>query len=350
MTAHERRFRRLLWAYPGHYRQRHGDEIVTTLLDLAGDGRGPTVAHQLHLVACGLRQRFRLPAGRPLAAIGAVLAMVLLGAVGAAGGTRLGWHTASSLPPGTELRGLTSAMSGVQPSDVPVTPWRTAMNGPVAGLRATGTVPYSADRIRNGLTTAGWRIITFTEENGAVSVAPFTVPPTATAPTRWTYFRATRDGLSLVGSGTTVTGGAEIGLAGQADLGRDVGGADNRAVRPVTIAGLALGMLAGWLLAAALAYRIRGSRPGRRWAAAGLVTTALTAAALPAYEFYRSLYLVLIYDTGAPNPHILYGPGVEAPGSLVLGCAVAALVALTGAALITVRPKEPERAQPAAAN
>jgi hypothetical protein len=34
----------------------------------------------------------------------------------------------------------------------------------------------------------------------------------------------------------------------------------------------------------------------------------------------------------------------------VLGCAVAALVALTGAALITVRPKEPERAQPAAAN
>jgi hypothetical protein len=349
VTADERRFRRLLWAYPGHYRQRHGDEIVATLLDLAADGRRPTVSQRLHLVACGLRQRFRLPAGRPLAAIAAVLTMVVLGAVGAAGGTRLGWHTASALPSDTELRGLTAAMSGVEPAGIPVDPWRTGMKGPVAGTRATGTVPYAADRIRTGLTTAGWRITTLSEQDGAVSVGPFTVPPTTTAPTRSTYFRATRGGLSLVGSSTTVTGGAAYGLAGQADLGLDVWAEDSGAVVPVTIAGLTLGMLAGWLLAAALAYRMRGSRPARRWAAAGLVTTALTAATLPAYEFYRSLYLVLIYDPGAPNPHVLYGPGEPAPGSLVLGCALTALLALAVAVLITVRAKDAEREQTATA-
>jgi hypothetical protein len=94
---------------------------------------------------------------------------------------------------------------------------------------------------------------------------------------------------------------------------------------------------------------MRGSRPARRWVAAGLVTTALTAATLPAYEFYRSLYLVLIYDPGAPNPHVLYGPGEPAPGSLVLGCALTALLALAVAVLITVRAKDAEREQTATA-
>ncbi len=34
----ERHYRRLLWAYPGPYRRRHGAEIVTTLLDMAESG------------------------------------------------------------------------------------------------------------------------------------------------------------------------------------------------------------------------------------------------------------------------------------------------------------------------
>ena len=55
-------YRRLLWAYPRAYRQRHGAEIVTTLLDLAEAGRRPGLGLRAHLVLCGLRQRFRLPA------------------------------------------------------------------------------------------------------------------------------------------------------------------------------------------------------------------------------------------------------------------------------------------------
>jgi hypothetical protein len=42
---------------------------------MAESGRGrPTTAQALHLVACGVRQRFRLPAGRPLTVVAAVLA------------------------------------------------------------------------------------------------------------------------------------------------------------------------------------------------------------------------------------------------------------------------------------
>src|ERR1700712_2359521 len=90
----EARYQRLLWAYPRAYRSRHGAEMVTTLLEMAeaGGGRGQAA----HLVLCGLRQRFRLPAGRPLAWLGAVLAAVVLGAFGAAGGTWLGWQPAAS--------------------------------------------------------------------------------------------------------------------------------------------------------------------------------------------------------------------------------------------------------------
>jgi hypothetical protein len=118
------RYRRLLWAYPGHYRRRHGAELVTTLLDLTERGRlGP--GQLVHLVLCGLRQRFRLPAGRPLAAVTAVLAAVALGALGTAGGTWLGWQTAAPLPSAHELRTLTAAMTGLAPGGVPLYPWQT---------------------------------------------------------------------------------------------------------------------------------------------------------------------------------------------------------------------------------
>ena len=62
MTALERRYRWLLLAYPGGYRRRHGEEILTTLLELGEPAR--RLAWQL--LAGGLKQRLRLPARRPL--------------------------------------------------------------------------------------------------------------------------------------------------------------------------------------------------------------------------------------------------------------------------------------------
>ena len=56
MTRRERRYRRLLLAYPGGYRRRHGDEIITTLLELAEAGGGRWQGWQLlagGLTACG---------------------------------------------------------------------------------------------------------------------------------------------------------------------------------------------------------------------------------------------------------------------------------------------------------
>ncbi|OLE21565.1 MAG: hypothetical protein AUG44_27165 [Actinobacteria bacterium 13_1_20CM_3_71_11] len=72
MADLERRYRRLLVAYPAGYRERRADEIITTYLDLAAPGQvRPTLADAIDLVASGLRQRFRVPAdfaaGRDLA-------------------------------------------------------------------------------------------------------------------------------------------------------------------------------------------------------------------------------------------------------------------------------------------
>ncbi|MBX7265937.1 hypothetical protein KIF24_07765 [Micromonospora sp. Llam7] len=60
MTALERRYRRLLLAYPADYRRDRGDEIVGTYLDLADGGRRwPSPSDAADLVRGGLRQRLR---------------------------------------------------------------------------------------------------------------------------------------------------------------------------------------------------------------------------------------------------------------------------------------------------
>ncbi|GAB3157024.1 hypothetical protein GCM10027290_56340 [Micromonospora sonneratiae] len=56
----ERRYQRLLWAYPTNYRAERGPEIVGTYLDLAGPGRRwPSLADAADLLGGGLRQRLR---------------------------------------------------------------------------------------------------------------------------------------------------------------------------------------------------------------------------------------------------------------------------------------------------
>ena len=40
----ERTYRRLMLAYPGRYRRRHGTEIVTTLLEMAAPASGTPAA------------------------------------------------------------------------------------------------------------------------------------------------------------------------------------------------------------------------------------------------------------------------------------------------------------------
>lgn len=87
MTELERRYLRLLAAYPADYRRARGAEIVGTYLDLAApDQRRPTLADAADLVRGGLRQRLRaagvthlIPGVRLAALLALVAATALAG-------------------------------------------------------------------------------------------------------------------------------------------------------------------------------------------------------------------------------------------------------------------------------
>jgi len=62
----ERRYRRLLSAYPGSYRRQRGDEILTTLLDMSAPGRDwPAPREVAGLLVGAARTRMRINLSRP---------------------------------------------------------------------------------------------------------------------------------------------------------------------------------------------------------------------------------------------------------------------------------------------
>ena len=156
-TRIERRYRRLLWAYPRSYRDHRGTEILTTLLEMAEDGRRPGI----HLVLSGLWQRFRLPARRPLAAVAALLAAVVLGGFGAAAGTWIAWRTAA-VPSDREMRALDAGLTGI-PTDGGLFHDTSAQLGPSVVVLADGVTVWSAARVRDTLAGAGWRLTSLRE-------------------------------------------------------------------------------------------------------------------------------------------------------------------------------------------
>jgi hypothetical protein len=249
------------------------------------------------------------------------------------------------------MRTLTAAIAG-NPPEVHVFPWKTAMNGPVVGSMANGRVSDAGERVRTALIDAGWRITMFTETTGATVVA--TTDPAVRVPTRFVYFTATKGGLSLKGFNSTVLGGTAYGRDEETVQRLDIWAVDTAAVRPLTIAGLLLGALAGWLITAALAYRTRHSGQAHRTTVAILGVTAFAAAVVPAYDLYRNLYQVLSYDNGAPNPYIVYSPSELPPAVLVLVCTGIGFLALAAAVLIAVRGArigpDPAGQDPAASN
>jgi hypothetical protein len=199
--------------------------------------------------------------------------------------------------------------------------------------RATVHSAYSADRVRGALTAAGWRITTFTEVQGSV-VADFGKD---SIPARTVRFTATKDGLTLMGDSMSVAADARYDIGGQTLERLDVWPNDTAAVRPVTVIGLLFGAVAGWLIAAAVADRVRHGGPLRRGVVVLLVLTAFVAAIAPVVDRYRDLYQLLIYDSGAPNPYIVYGPGDHFPADLVRAGMVVGLLALAAAFFVARR-------------
>ncbi|GIE88125.1 hypothetical protein [Actinoplanes regularis] len=355
-TADERlvrHYRRLLLAYSGRYRRRHGTEMITTLLEMAEPGRTrPSADEAWHLIVSGLRQRFRLPSGRPFAWVAAVLVTVVLGVFGAAAGSWLGERTFAELPGRAgALELLHAAVADPMPGAGFT--FRTSMPGRADGLnfsvsprdRRDGTPSWTIEEARTGLSAAGWTITEFTVHPRKASIS--CVPDeefggeTCTFDSRDASLTAERDGLVLNGtaadflaseSGDSWIGGVHGTLTAER----------NAAYLPLTVAGGLLGALTGWLLAAALAYRIRSLSPGRGRLAAAFTGAAVAISAPPVWAVIVNAVMLRAHLTYTGRVYVLHSalrPGSHLDGVapwFIPGCLLAAAATAAIAVAILV--------------
>jgi hypothetical protein len=268
-------YRPLLLAYPARFRRRHGSELLTTMAEMGT----PSRTDLWHVVLDGVRERFRLPAGRPLAVLAAVLALLVGGALGAAAGSAAGSLTYADLPKPEAV-----AAVAMDPAGTP-----DVRSGGDTDLSLMDALPPGADlkavadRSRQRLSTAGWAVGPVIADSGNV------------------HFQASSATVEL----DIYAYGLETPLL-------QVTGWPTRpaAYLWLAVAGTLIGMLAGWLLAAAAAHRIANAR--RRRLGAGLALTGLLALLPPATMFAMSLGYYLT-ATSTPGPEGMPAPGVLAP-------------------------------------
>ncbi|MFI1995491.1 hypothetical protein [Actinoplanes sp. NPDC020271] len=381
----ERRYRWLLLAYSRRYRRRHGTEIVTTLLEMAGPDRArPSAAETWHLISSGIRQRFRLPSGRPLALVAAVLMTVTLGVFGAAAGSWAGQRTLTELPSPEVVRqiGVAALPDAAFGPDYGIAdqPGSAGYGHFTALPRAQGPGPaptWTVEQTRDGLAAAGWKITRFELHPLLAMKSPTDADPLAELsccqpadPTpfelsispynhlrRYAIITAERNGLVVHATATDAIGGD----TSKAEVKSYSGGVDGKvfaarstAYLPLVVAGALLGGLAGWLLTATGAHRVRPMRPARRWTTAVLTGAAPTAAVLPVYAIVRNAMLLAAHlGDGRPvyTLHSVLRPGwwylENLPAPSVPACAVAAGVAAL-LALASTWGRTPELAQNAA--
>ncbi|MCM4078402.1 hypothetical protein [Paractinoplanes hotanensis] len=329
----ERRYHRLLLAYPGPYRRGHGTEIVTTLLEMAPPGQTrPSASDVWHLFRSGLRQRFRLPSGRPLVWVAAVLITVVTGAFGAAAGSWVAEQTFTDLPGDAGIEALTRHAAGGGGGefgmDRSASPWWTTLA--TGGVDAPSFTPEAAQA---RLTADGWSVTAIRN----VPMSSFTEDPVTGATIELSasgsVFEATRDGLTMQVSGHVTPEHGTISA--------EFWPADTGAMRPLMLAGAALGLIAGWLLTASGAYRMRALSPGRRRSVAVLTGLALVTLALPALALWVNVGRVLrptdrlvwtVHSAFHPGPYWSYGPKW-----MVLELAVVGLVLAAGAWVLLLR-------------
>jgi hypothetical protein len=293
----ERAYRRLLRAYPGSYRRRHGAEIVTTLLEMAEPGqRRPGRGEVWHLVASGLRQRFRLPAGRPLAWVFAVLALLIGGGLGAAAGSWAAEQTFADVPAAAAAR---AQLESLAPQRTRETTVMADQGSPWLGTQAhaytsvSGLGGWDAEQARRQLAAEGWQVgpITHPDEYSVMEVREDgTAVPSET---ETAVFRAERDGLAVevVGVLTEHTGSVTT----------QTWAIGNASLLPLVVACGLAGMAAGWLVAAAVTRRLRHQATGRRWTVAGAATGGVLMLALPTVAFYGNVIRAFDY-AGRTDP------------------------------------------------
>jgi len=254
----------LLAAYPARLRRRHGAELITTMAEAAGP-TGPTRADRWHLVLDGLRERFRLPPGRPLAVVAAVLALLVGGAIGAAAGSWAGMWTYPKVPAPGPVASQAIGSDATLEADPAHQErfWSSSLGRLSPGVDAV----EAAGRARDRLTAAGWKT-TSVDVSGGTDGIHF----------RSAAFYAEKSGVHL----TLIAYYSDDRLVE----------IDGWSLRPPTyvpfvLGGMVLGLLAGWLAAAALTYRIAGAR--RRRTSAVTAGSGLALLLLPAASIYKYL-------------------------------------------------------------
>ncbi|MFC7533111.1 hypothetical protein [Actinoplanes sp. GCM10030250] len=352
----ERAYKRLLRVYPSNYRDRHEQEIVTTLLEMAQPGQSrPGRTEVWHLIGSGLRQRFRLPAGRPLLWVVAVLVLLIGGGFGAAVGSWASERTFASVPDDAGIRALqTSLLAGTKSWTDAGTEAGTGSGAGSDGVAtndggtpwfgetgwATSTVSgfdgWDADRARQELAAAGWRVGAIDHPSGK-STTMAEDGTLVDLPMRNSRFRAERDGVSIEVSGWLT----EL----QGSVNTELWATGNASLLPLIVIGGLAGMLAGWLFVVAVARRLQ--RPGAARAAGALAVIAVLTLALPAVAFYGNVIrafryagnnepVFTVHSALTPGPYWPFGPqwlnlALLAAG-LVLGAGVLVAARLRPAA------------------
>ncbi|GAB7039562.1 hypothetical protein JCM9533A_34120 [Catenuloplanes niger JCM 9533] len=239
-------------------------------MDAARPGQErPDRAEVLDLVRGGLRQRFRLPAGRAMLAV-AVVAALLAGGIGAAGGAWAGWQAGRPTTPDDAevLRLAGRAFGTALPAGTSVS------NGDYRGVRESYPIVDEATRA----------LISVDARAAATRVAAegWDVGPIRTGrygpgrDTHRTAFVAERDGVLL-----------HYAVDRPDESGIPYAGVSIRPAWPWTVhaggaAGALLAAVAVWLFAAWTGYRLRRADPAWRVAGTLCATTTLVATALPA--------------------------------------------------------------------
>jgi hypothetical protein len=333
-----RSYRRLLLAYSGRYRRLYGPDMITTMLEMAGPTRSrPSVGEACHLIASGLRQRFRLPSGRPFVAMTAVLVTIVLGVFGAAAGSWLGESTSADLPSRTQAVKLVNA-AVTDPRYVSVR--RFHMSGRTDSLDFSAAPSaqqpnWTVEKARAGLTAAGWTITEFTirpSEGGFACTGDTTSDQSCVFESRYATLIAERDGLLLRGRAsdflTDKSGHAWVGgINGQLFAEHDA------AYLPLVVAGGLLGALFGWLLTAAFAYRVRALPPRSGRLVAAFTGLAVTAAAPAVWALIVNAVMVgehLTSNVPVYSLHAALRPGSHLDGVapwLIPGCTIVAAAA-----------------------
>jgi hypothetical protein len=269
-TRLARRYRRLLLAYPGGWRRRHGSEMVTTLLDAAPADRGrPTRAEVVDLLVSGVRHRFRV---RGAAAVVAAVCAAVFAAVatGALGGFA-GWQTAPDLPRDADAARI--LRPALPPGAAPdLTRWDFVFddNPDYTDPRWTywlaGTDVYEYGRV-------------FVDLPPAAAVRPVTAPPGLRVEATTTYRLGAPDPVLRIA----------------------IVRATPAAVLPLTVLGLLAGAVAGWLAVAWARRRGAGHRPLRQAFAALLFGGGLLAL-LPATVMSAAALVIGVSHPADPVP------------------------------------------------